>query len=225
MGNLTPQLFEAAGIPVAERKPVPAATPARVETDLDHIAARINTTFDAFESLTRNALRLVLNLGDEIIAAQDRVPKGQWESWREKNCPRVKARMVQIYAQLARQRDRIETALETAPDLSIRVARRLIASKSEKTRRQPPNQKKESQENKPELPDWVEAYNEASDADKAAGIPHIITDLFTHMSAASRAKLTARVLGNAAEKAPTRRQRNAIRKAICLDDVSYSRTN
>jgi hypothetical protein len=226
VGNLTPELFEAAGIPVTERKPVPAAVPAPVETDLDHIAARINTAFDAFEHITRNALRLALDIGDELIAAQGRVPKGEWESWREKNCPRVKARMTQIYVQLARQRVKIETALETAPDLSIRVARRLIAgNKSKQQRPRAPG----PQEDKPEIPDWVVAYEEASDTDKADGIAHIITDLFTHMSAAARAQLTARVLGNAAENARTEKQRNAIRNAIreapYIDGVPYSRNN
>jgi proteasome lid subunit RPN8/RPN11 len=154
------------------------------------------------------------------------VPKGEWQSWREEKCPRVKERMAQVYMQLARRREDIESELEKTPDLSLRAARQLITASPKRRRTSTPGEKK-PQEDKPELPDWVVAYNESSDTDKAAGIAHIVTDLLTYMSAADRDKLMVRALGNAAEHAPTKKQRNAIREAQkpYLDGIPYTRIN
>src|SRR5262249_20158781 len=107
-----------------------------------------------------------------------------------------------------RQRDIIDTKRKESPELSVRAARRLLADKSKARHRQAP-----SRQDKPKVPDWVEAYNEASDEDKAGGIPHIIIDLFTHMSVATRNELEQLVLGNAAAHAATKKQRNAIKSA------------
>jgi hypothetical protein len=226
MGNLTPELFEAAGIPVAERKPVPPATPAQVETDLDHLAAQIRAGHKATQATMRNAVTHALDVGDTLIAAKKRIPEGQWRTWLDTKCS-IEVRTAQLYMQLARHRDRIEACKER-PGLSLRAARRLIMDDS-KAKRQSPKPAEAPSKDAPKIPEWERLYNEATDEDKALGISHIIIDLFTHMSATARAKLTERVLGNAAEHAPTKKQRNAIRRAQkqspYLDDVSYSRIN
>jgi hypothetical protein len=225
MANLTPALFEAGGVPVSWKPKSEPATPVVIETDLDHLAARIRAGLKAAQTALSNALDKVLDVGDTLIAAKARIPEGEWRDWLATNCS-LKTSTALLYMQLARHRDEIEAKRKETPELSVRAARKLIADKS-KARRELPSPRK-PQEDKPEIPDWVVAYNDASDTDKAAGIPHIIIDLFTHMSAAARAKLTARVLGNAAGHAP-KKVGDAIRKLqklpACLDNVSYSQIN
>lgn len=84
MGNLTPELFEAAGISL-KPKPVEPAPTVKVETDLDHIAARINAGHEAFENMTRNALRVALDNGDELIAAQERCRRANGRAGAKRN--------------------------------------------------------------------------------------------------------------------------------------------
>jgi hypothetical protein len=200
-------------------------SPVPVETDLDHLAGQVRAGVAAVRAALSNALDKALEVGNTLIEAQKRIPEGQWRSWLNKDCE-LKPSTALLYMQIARHRGQIEAVRREVPGLSIRGARELIAAESRAGRQS--SSRKKPPEEKPELPDWVTAYNESSDADKAAGLPHIITDLITHLTAASLAELTSRVLGNAAEKAPTKKQRSAIRaaqKQVLLEDVPYSRIN
>jgi len=208
-GRLTAELFEASGLAVTWEPAAPLPTPAKVDTDLDRIAARINTAIEASEVMTRNALRLTLDAGDQLIAAQERVPEGEWESWLSKNCPRVKIRMVQVYMQLARHRDKIEAALRKTPDLSLRVARRLIMKNDQRE----DDEDTRGAPSEPKIPDWVKTYNQSSDEDKTAGSDVFnLKDFFAHMSATKRAELEELVLGNAEKHCLSKRGRATIHK-------------
>jgi hypothetical protein len=210
-GRLTREIFEAGGLVVSWEPAAPLPVPVTVDTDLDHIAARINTALEAGEVMTRNALRLFLDAGANLIAAKERVPAGEWEGWLSKNCSRIKKREAQIYMQLARRRDDIEYELKKCPDLSLRVARRLIMENGgrQSGRRQHTDKRVE-----PETPDWAVTFEQSSGAEKTAGLTSKrVRDMFAHMPAAVRDELADLVLGNAAEHAPTKKQRNAIRRA------------
>jgi Protein of unknown function (DUF3102) len=225
MGNLKRELFEAGGVAVLDKpKCEPAAAAPKVETDLDRFATLVRAGVAEVRAALSNALDKALGVGDVLTAARRRIPEGQWRDWLEKDCE-LKTSTALLYMRIARHRGQIETVREKVPGLSIRGARKLIAAES-KEGRQSPRQPK-LQEDKPAIPDWVDAFNQASDEDKAAGIPHIITDLISHMTAAARADLERRVLGNAAEHARTKKQANAIREAQkpYLDGIPYSRIN
>jgi len=223
--------FEAGDVAISNQMRLAPAPPTpKVETDLARLAARINAGHDTFENVTRNALRVGLDIGDDLIAAKARIPEGEWGGWCVKNCPRIKEGMIQIYMRLARNRALIEAALRKNPDkpLSVRAARSLIAvsraGQQQSSRRSPPTQP-EPQEDEPEIPNWVKEYFESSDIDKAAGISQVIADLIKHMAPTDRDTLVARALGNAAEHAATKKQAKAIREAQrpYLTGITHSR--
>jgi hypothetical protein len=211
-GKLSRELFESTGVPTSWEPPHEPAG-----TDLDHIAARINTAIAAGEDMTRNALRFYLNAGADLIAAKERMPNDEretWGTWLERNCPRVGMRTAQIYMQLARRRDDIEYELKRNPDLSLRVARRLVMN-SRKNQRLRAKRRQGANPEDSEIPDWVLAWRQASNEDKTVGSDHIpIGEWLDHMPASKVAELEARVLGIAAARAPTRGQQNAIKRAI-----------
>jgi hypothetical protein len=212
--RLTRERFEAGGVQVSD-KPRPAAPAPKVENDLDHIGARFKAAVEGAEFHTRNALRLFLDAGDELIAAKDRLPKGELGRWANNICPRVKEREAQVYMQLARRRNDIERALKANPDLSLRLARRLIMKRKENESDEGDRSESNSDAPlKPKIPDWVKAYDQSSDEDKAAGSDVFdFKDFFAHLTATKRAELEDLVLGNAAAHAFTKKQQNAIKNA------------
>jgi hypothetical protein len=93
---------------------------------LDALAAKIRNALRDVQTATRNALRAALEAGDALIAAEERVSEGRWLAWLKDNCFLSK-RTAQLYMQLARHRDEIETEIALAPELSLRAARKLIS--------------------------------------------------------------------------------------------------
>jgi hypothetical protein len=112
------------------------------ESPLDELARRIRAGRQAIDQSIRNALRVALDVGDDLIEARSRVSIGHWGRWLKANCF-LSARSAELYAQLARHRPEIEDALQRIPGLSLRAAARLIAK--------PAAKKCAEKESKPEL--------------------------------------------------------------------------
>jgi Protein of unknown function (DUF3102) len=94
-------------------------------SELNALAAKVRASLREAQIAACNALHAALDAGDALIAAQERVPAGEWTRWIRHNCFLSK-RTALLYMQLARHRDEIEARLEEIPDLSLRAARRLI---------------------------------------------------------------------------------------------------
>jgi hypothetical protein len=95
--------------------------------NLDDLATKIR---NAMEEMTRNALRIGLDIGDYLALAKEQVSDGQWGHWLEtnfKNNYRLSVRTAQLYMQCAAHRCEIEAFLETTPTLRLRDAAKLIA--------------------------------------------------------------------------------------------------
>jgi hypothetical protein len=98
-----------------------------VETNLDDLATRIRTRLEQVRGACVTALRIALDVGDALIAAEAQVPDGKWGRWLRDNCF-LSVRSAQLYMQLARHRGEIEDKLDQGVELSLRAARRLITS-------------------------------------------------------------------------------------------------
>src|SRR5262249_27628450 len=97
---------------------------------LEDLARRIREGRQEIEKLTRNALRIALDIGDALNDAQARVTEGGFGRWLRANCL-MSQRSAELYQQLARHREEIEDKLAAAGELSIRAARKMIAKKPE----------------------------------------------------------------------------------------------
>jgi hypothetical protein len=98
------------------------------------LASAIRAGLNTISSHMQSALRVALQVGEDLLKAQARVAKGQWGSWLRQNC-NLQERTAQLYKQLAENRELVETSLNINPDLSIRAARRLIMTPGPKQTR------------------------------------------------------------------------------------------
>jgi hypothetical protein len=99
------------------------------EQVLDELAARICSGLKAAAEARCHAWHHHLDIGDALIEAQERVSIG-WKRWLRTNCA-LSVRSAFRYAQLARQRDKIEAEIQaTGGALSMRAALRLITEPS-----------------------------------------------------------------------------------------------
>src|SRR5262245_11198532 len=89
---------------------------------------RIRDLHDAAQKAGCNALHHALDAGDALLQVQKQVTDS-WKKWLATNCS-VPVRTAELYMQLARHRNEIETHLE---DLSIRGALRLITKPKSKS--------------------------------------------------------------------------------------------
>jgi hypothetical protein len=96
---------------------------------LEDLARQIRANLKAVQVAASNALDAALSAGDNLIAAQARVPDGRWNCWLRENCS-IAGSTAALYMQLARARPEIEAEISRAGELSIRAARKLIAKKS-----------------------------------------------------------------------------------------------
>jgi hypothetical protein len=103
----------------------------KVEVDLepDELAVIVRDEIEQARMSWRNALRHAMAAGDALIAAQPKVAElgFTWKKWLKENCG-VSDRTAQLYQQLARHRDDIETEIQAKGQLSLRGARQLISS-------------------------------------------------------------------------------------------------
>jgi hypothetical protein len=200
--------------PGADPGPIPEsllrrmpATPQIVETDLDHLAARIRAGLQGSKLALSNALEHALDVGDTLKEVWKRVPEGDRERWLNENCS-LGVSTAHLYVQLANHREKIKDKLRETPDLSLRAARSLIAKKG----RQSGHRQRTGKKGVSETPAWAIAFEQSSDAEKTAGLTiDRVKNMFTYMPVAVRDELEDLVLGNAAAKATTERQRNTIR--------------
>jgi hypothetical protein len=98
-------------------------------SELNALAAKVRSSLRAAQVAACNALHAALDAGDALVAAQERVPAGEWTQWLRRNCFLSK-RTALLYMQLARHRDKIAARIEEIPDLSLRAARLLIMKRT-----------------------------------------------------------------------------------------------
>jgi hypothetical protein len=98
---------------------------------IDELAGVVRDELEQAQTGWRNAVRHAMNAGDALIEVQPKVA-GNWEKWLRANCF-VSVRTAQLYQQLARRREKIESAIQSQGPLSLRGARRLISNSSKKT--------------------------------------------------------------------------------------------
>jgi len=96
---------------------------------LEKLASRIRFGIENIRASLANALANVLDVGDDLIAAQARVT-GPWQRWLKDNCF-LSLSTAKLYVQLAEHRAEIEAEIDRDGTLSLRAARKLIAKKSE----------------------------------------------------------------------------------------------
>jgi hypothetical protein len=96
--------------------------------DLDELAHVVRDEMQDARVAWSNALGHALNAGDALVAAQPKVTDLgiTWKKWLKDNCC-VAVSTAQLYMQLARHRDDIETEIQSKGELSLRGARQLIA--------------------------------------------------------------------------------------------------
>ena len=95
--------------------------------ELDMLASAIRAGLSTISSHMQSALRVALQVGEDLLKAQAQVSKGQWEGWLQKNCS-LRERSARVYKQLAENRETVEAGLNIDPGLSVRAALRLIAT-------------------------------------------------------------------------------------------------
>jgi hypothetical protein len=98
---------------------------------IDELAHIIRDEIEQAQISWRNALRHAMAAGDALNAVQPKVAaRGlNWKKWLRENCL-VSDRTAQLYQQLARHRDDIESELQRGVELSLRAARKLISGPS-----------------------------------------------------------------------------------------------
>jgi hypothetical protein len=102
--------------------------PANTEPqDLEMLASSIRAGLNTINGYMQSALRVALQVGEDLLKAQAQVAKGQWEQWLQKNCS-LRESTARLYKQLAKNRATVEAGLNTDPSLSVRAALRLIAT-------------------------------------------------------------------------------------------------
>jgi hypothetical protein len=100
------------------------------QQDLGHIAQRIRNRIGEIQKTARVTLRLAMDNGDDLNAAQKQVPQGQWQNWLREHCF-LSIRTAQLHQQLADHRQEIEERLADIPELSLRAARKLISARKD----------------------------------------------------------------------------------------------
>jgi hypothetical protein len=98
---------------------------------IDELAGVVRAEIEQAQTGWRNALRHAMNAGDALSEVQPKVA-GNWKKWLRTNCF-VSVRTAQLYQQLARHREKIESAIQSEGPLSLRSARRLISNSSTKS--------------------------------------------------------------------------------------------
>jgi hypothetical protein len=102
------------------------------DSTIDELATVVRTEIQQTHVAWSNGVRHAMNAGDALIALQPKVAARGilWKKWLKENCF-VAVSTAELYAQLARNRDRIEAEIQRGIELSLRGARRLIAKPKE----------------------------------------------------------------------------------------------
>lgn len=98
------------------------------DAELAELADRINASFGAFGSSSREALNHALECGELLIEAKVKLPHGEWKGWIEVHT-KVGARQAQKLMRLARYGDQIRANANWNSHLSIDTLLASIKSK------------------------------------------------------------------------------------------------
>lgn len=96
----------------------------------DELAAIVRDEIRQAQLGSASALAHGIAAGEALLAAQHKVSAGGWKKWVHDNCA-IGESTARLYMQLAKHRDEIEAEIGRGVDLSLRAARRLIATPSE----------------------------------------------------------------------------------------------
>lgn len=168
---------------------------------LDELAATVRDELRAAKVALSNALDHVLNAGDALNTAQERVSTN-WKSWLRDNCL-LGVSTALLYQQLARHRAEIEAEIERIGELSLRAARQLIA------------RPKLSKKKKKPTPELLNAWCAASDAERTHALCEIpLREFLRVIPATWRAELSNRGLHNVQSGTPDTRVSKIFRSAL-----------
>jgi hypothetical protein len=176
--------------------------------DLDTLAQRIRAAHEAFQNSMRNALRMVLDAGNDLLAAKAQVPAGTWQRWLRDHCF-LSIRTAELYIQLAQHREEIERELERVADLSLSAARRLIMKPANKSDAE--SNAADGLPSKPDAPQLLPSWQAASDTQRSDFLLKIgLTALLAAMPPDMRNELEQRGLGSLKARAKTKKARAVI---------------
>jgi hypothetical protein len=105
----------------------------RVSQELSELARAIREGVERAEGLAKSAVEAARAVGQNLILAKKKVPRGEWEAWLRDSTP-LAVRTAQAYMRLA---DRMEALpadeAQRVADLPLREALKAIASNSDDT--------------------------------------------------------------------------------------------
>jgi hypothetical protein len=95
---------------------------------LSVLADQIREAHKLVQEGTRSVLRIALDCGDALLEAKAQAPAGGWQRWLRERCS-LSVRSAQVYVRLAEHSEAVEIVMAELPELSLRAALKLIASK------------------------------------------------------------------------------------------------
>jgi hypothetical protein len=156
---------------------------------LEDLAHRVRMCCEAIRKAGLTALGHALDAGDCLNEAQARISTN-WKKWLRENCF-LAISTAQLYQQLARHRAEIEDEIVRFPELSLRAARRLIAT--------PPKSKPEPK------PSLVTAMKRATDAECTEALAaYGLLPFLRVMPPAWRGEMAARLRRNEEKSTPNK---------------------
>jgi hypothetical protein len=98
---------------------------------LTDLAARIRGYHEATVAALGKSLEYGMAAGDLLIEAKAQLKHGEWLPWLEANCG-LSERSAQVYMRLARNREKVKSAVAADLDLTIDAALQLLANPNAK---------------------------------------------------------------------------------------------
>jgi hypothetical protein len=174
---------------------------------LDELATLVREKLEACQKAARLTLASALDAGDALIEALSRISSDR-QKWLRQNCF-LSLSTAKLYVQLAQHREEIEAEIDRAGELSIRAARRLIASESSRPPKVP-------------APNLIAAMRKATDAERTAMLAAFGLEPFLRVMPADwRPKLEARVVHlRANEGHPDLKVTQVLRSALSFIKIA-----
>jgi hypothetical protein len=173
----------------------------QVDLEPDELAVIVRDEIEQVQISWRNALRHAMAAGDALNALQPKIAELgiNWKKWLKENCF-VSDRTAQLYQQLARHRDEIESQLQQGVELSLRAARKLISGpkpgdEGEDAGQVGGQENEDETENPPEpeslIEHWRRSPDELTTLLDAVGVAGILEAMSAQFGRQLRARLPA----------------------------------
>lgn len=194
--------------------PTPSTTSyVNSQDDLDRLAGAIRDHHIAVGRAAADVLSHALDAGDGLIEAQKKVNHGDWTNWLKRRG--LNDRTAQVYAQLARGREKLAKA-QHAADLSLRAALRLLNQSTAKPTPKPRSKTPLS------LAAWLTATSE----ERCRFIESVgLVSLISALPLAMRDDLVRRVVGQrtASTSKLTDTLTKSLRTALSLQSAAHNK--